>query len=95
MFALDYAATLCIKYEPSLIHFDQVSMRHQYNEFIDGYLKEYKDPIISNNSATHFSEMTSYSVQWWNLGTKFDRHFFKNQRKVQWWFLNVFLRNIT
>ena len=63
MFALVYATGLFLKYEPSLIHFDQASMRQQYNDFIDGDLKEYQFLIISNDSATYFSEMISYSVQ--------------------------------
>ena len=41
LFALAYAAALCLKYEPSFIYFDQDSMRQQCNEFIDGDLKEY------------------------------------------------------
>ena len=58
-----YAGALCLKYESSLIHFDQALMRQQYDEYIDGDLKEYKVPIISNNLTTHFCEMISYSVQ--------------------------------
>ena len=49
LFSIYYAAALRLKYEPSLIHFDEVSMKQQYNEFIDVDLKEYKVPIISNN----------------------------------------------
>ena len=65
LLALAYVSSLCLNYESSLILFDQVAKRESNSVFIDGDLKEYKVLIISNNTTSDLSEMTSYSLQYY------------------------------
>ena len=37
--------------QPLLVHFCQQTMRHEYNEFIDRDLKEFKTNFISNQTV--------------------------------------------
>ena len=55
--------TMLINLEPSLVHFCQETMRHEYNEFIERDLKEFKTNIISNETSSWKSEMVPYKIQ--------------------------------
>ena len=54
---------LCTGREPSLIKFDQSTMRIEFNKFIDRDLKDFSINEIFDNSSTHNSLMAAYFVQ--------------------------------
>ena len=63
LFALAYVKALCLNLEPSLVTFCQSTMRHEYNEFIERNLIDYRVNIISNLTSSHNSVMTPYRIQ--------------------------------
>ena len=69
LFALAYVAALCSGNEPSLVRFDQATMRHEYNKFIERDCKDYKVNAISNDLDTSQSEMLAYKIQLSKLTT--------------------------
>ena len=62
LFALAYVQALCRNDEPSLIEFDQATMKTEFNNFIDRDLKDYGVNLVRNLTATHNSEMKSYFI---------------------------------
>ena len=62
LFALAYAGALCSGIEPSLVRFDQATMRHEYNKFIKRNCKDYKVNAISNDLDAGQSEMIAYRI---------------------------------
>ena len=60
LFASANVMALCRNYEPSLIKFEQATIRTEFNNFIDRDLEGFGVNFIRNVTNTNISEMKSY-----------------------------------
>ena len=64
LFSLAYVESLCKNIEPSLVKFDQKTMRQEYNKFLDRNLINYNTNIIDyqNDSTIKMATTLMYSL---------------------------------
>ncbi len=62
LFALAFARMLCEFIEPSLVEFNQYTMRKCYNDCVDNNMCDFNIDIISNNALTHVRSMQLYEL---------------------------------
>ncbi len=62
LFALAFARMLCEFNEPSLVEFNQYTMRKCYNDCVDNNMCDFNIDIISNNALTHVRSMQLYEL---------------------------------
>jgi hypothetical protein len=62
LFALAYALMLCQSQEPSLVQFNQDTMRQSFNDCVERNMLDFNVEMLLNNTQTHIRYKTLYEI---------------------------------
>ena len=62
LFALAYALMLCQSQEPSLVQFNQDTMRQSFNDCVERNMLDFNVEMLLNNTQTHIRYKTLFEI---------------------------------